>query len=189
MPAFAFLLRSCACVAMMLLLAGVQLDARAQAGAAPRESAVKAAFLYKFGSFVDWPAGTFASGQEPLVIGVLGDEAVGDELAQLAAGRSVEGRPLTIRTLKDGEPPGPVHILFIGAMRPAKLRELLAATAGPVLVVTQQEGALQAGSVINFVAEGGRVRFDASLTSAEARGLRLSARLLAVARLVEGRPR
>jgi hypothetical protein len=80
-------------------------------------------------------------------------------------------------------------VLFIGTMRPAKLHDLIAAIPGPVLVVTQQEGALQAGSVINFVADGARVRFNASLTSAEARGLRLSARLLAVAQSVEGRPR
>jgi hypothetical protein len=173
-----------------VLLAGLPLAAQAQAaGAAPRDSAVKAAFLYKFGSFVDWPPATFKGPQDPLVIAVQDDEAVAEDLAQLAAGRSVEGRPLKLRTLKDGEAPGPVHVLFIGTVRPARLRELIAAIPGPVLVVTQQEGALQAGSVINFVAEGARVRFNASLASAEARGLRLSARLLAVAQSVEGRPR
>jgi hypothetical protein len=188
MPAFAFFLRDWFCAAILLLLVAVQPDARAQGGA-PRESAVKAAFLYKFGSFAEWPAATFKSPQEPLVIGVLGDEAVAEELEQLAAGRSVEGRPLRIRTLRDGEAPGPVHILFIGTMRPQRLRDLLAATPGPVLVVTQQDGALAAGSVINFVADGARVRFDASPASAEARDLKLSARLLAVARNIEGRPR
>jgi hypothetical protein len=189
MPAFAFLLRYWLGAAMVLLLAVGPPDARAQAATAPRDSAVKAAFLYKFGSFVEWPAATFKGPQEPLVIGVLGDAAVADELEQLAAGRSVEGRPLKIRMLKDGEPPGPVHLLFVGSMRPGKLRDLLAAVPGPVLVVTQQEGALQAGSVINFVADGARVRFDASPASAEARELRLSARLLTVARNVEGRQR
>jgi hypothetical protein len=177
-------------LAAMLALACLPLAARAEAaGAAPHASAVKAAYLYQFGSFVDWPVATFKGPQDPLVIAVLGDEAVAGDLEQLAAGRSVEGRPLRIRTLKDGEAPGPVHVLFIGTMRPAKLRDLLAATPGPVLVVTQQEGALQAGSVINFVADGARVRFNASLASAEVRGLRLSARLLAVAQSVEGRPR
>jgi hypothetical protein len=188
MLSFAFLLRFWLGAAALALLAGVAPAAQAQAAAA-RDSAVKAAFLYKFGSFVEWPAGSFKAPQEPLVIGVVGDDAVADDLEQLAAGRSVEGRPLKIRTLRDGEPPGPVHILFIGSMRPQRLRDLLAATPGPVLVVTQQEGALAAGSVINFAAEGGRVRFDASLASAEVRDLKLSARLLAVARNVEGRPR
>ena len=188
MPAVAFLLRDWlrAVVPLVLALAIAQPPA---AHAQPRESAVKAAFLYKFGSFVEWPAGSFKGPQEPLVIGVLGDDAVAEELEQLAAGRSVEGRPLKLRTLRDGEPPGPVHILFVGSLRPQKLRDLLAATPGPVLVVTQQDGALQAGSVINFVNDGARVRFDASVASAELRDLRLSARLLAVARSVEGRAR
>jgi hypothetical protein len=188
MAVVASLLRYWLGLAALLLLAGAVPAAQAQAPA-PRESAVKAAFLYKFGSFVEWPPATFKSPQDPLVIGVLADDAVADELAQLAAGRSVEGRPLKIRTLRDGEAPGPVHILFVGAMRPQRLRDLLAAVPGPVLVVTQQEGALAAGSVINFVADSGRVRFDASTGSAEARDLKLSARLLAVARQVEARAR
>jgi hypothetical protein len=187
MPAVASLLRFWLGLAVLLLMAGAAPHALAQG--APRESAVKAAFLYKFGSFVEWPAATFKSPQEPLVIGVLADDAVAEELAQLAAGRSVEGRPLRLRTLKDGEAPGPVHILFVGVMRQQRLRDLLAAVPGPVLVVTQQEGALAAGSVINFVADGARVRFDASTAAAEARELKLSARLLAVARHVEGRAR
>jgi hypothetical protein len=188
MPAFALLRRCWARAVWGVLLAGVQLGAHAQFGAAPSDSAVKAAFLYKFGSFVEWPAGSFKTPQEPLVIGVLGDPAVADALEQIASGRQVQGRPLKIRTVREGEAPEPVHVLFVGGLRPQKLRDLLNATPGAVLVVTQQEGALAAGSVINFVADGARVRFDASLASAEARGLRVSARLLAVARAVE-RPR
>lgn len=188
MPAFVSSLRFWLGASVLALLGGIAAGTQAQ-GTAARDSAVKAAFLYKFGSFVEWPAGSFKTPQEPLVIGVLGDEHVAEELEQLAAGRNVEGRPLRIRTLRDGEAPGPVHILFIGTMRQQRLRDLLAATPGPVLVVTQQDGAMAAGSVINFVAEGGRVRFDASLAAAEMRELKLSARLLAVARNVEGRPR
>lgn len=162
--------------------------ASAQPPAAPaRESAVKAAFLYKFGSYVDWPAGTFASAGEPLVIGVVGEDAVVEELEQLAAGRTVEGRPVRVRAFRDSETPSGVHVLFVGNLRPARLRELLAAVPGPALVVTQQEGALRAGSMINFVSDGTRIRFAVSPASAEARGIRLSARLLAVAQSVEGR--
>jgi hypothetical protein len=185
----ALLLRSWL-AASLLLLAGLHPPAHAQpAGAAPRDSAVKAAFLYKFGSFVDWPAGTFARPEVPLVIGVVGDDAVAEELEQLVVGRSVEGRPVQVRSFRDNETPSGVQVLFVGSVRPARLRELLAAVPGAVLVVTQQDGALRSGSVINFMAEGTRVRFAVSLTAAEARGLRLSARLLAVAQAVEGKPR
>lgn len=160
-----------------------------QATVPARESAVKAAFLYKFGSFVDWPAGTFKRADEPLVIGVMNDEAVAEDLTQLAAGRSVEGRPVQLRMSRDGEIPAGVHVLFVGNVRAARMREILAAVPGPVLIVSEQPGALAAGSVINFVNDAGRVRFSVSLTSAEARGLRLSARLLGVALDVEGKAR
>lgn len=177
-------------LAASLLLAAAQCAAHAQAtGAAVRDSAVKAAFLYKFGSFVEWPAGTFRDARDPLVIGVLGDVSVADDLEQLAAARNFEGRPVRVRVVRESELPGGVHVLFVSTMRPSRLRELLAGLPGAVLVVTQQEGALAAGSVINFVADGMRVRFAASIASAESRGLRLSARLLAVAQAVDGKPR
>lgn len=177
-------------VAFEMLLAGAAPAVHAQtAPSTLRESAVKAAFLFKFGSFVEWPAGTFGTSREPLVIGVLGDDAVADELESLTQGRSIEGRSVKVRRLKDVDPDSAVHILFAGSQRPARLRELLHGVPGPVLVVTEQEGALRYGSVLNFMAEGPRIRFTASLASAEARGLRLSARLLEVAQAVEGRQR
>lgn len=155
---------------------------------APRESAVKAAFLMKFGTFVDWPPEALRRPDEPLVIGILGDDAVHADLEQLAQGRSVNGRPLVARRLR--EPPGPgerVHILFLAAQNESRLRDLLARTAGPVLVVTQAENGLALGAALNFVLEQGRVRFEASPRAAEGRALKLSSRLLAVARAVEER--
>lgn len=165
--------------------------AQAQTAAAPvqRESAVKAAFLYKFGAFVEWPAGVFQRPDSPFVIGVAGDEAVAADLEQLVAGRTLEGRPLLVRRVTaDPVSSAGLHVLFV-AYRGDRLREVLAATTGPVLVVTDQDRGLRMGSVINFSSEGGRVRFSVSLVAAEARSLRLSARLLAVAQDVEGRAR
>lgn len=157
-------------------------------GAAP-ESAVKAAFLYKIAAFVEWPPGTFASPDEPLVIGVAGNEAVAADLEQIAAGRTLEGRPVEVRRFENGDPLRGLHVLMIGAAREARVQELAARAAGPVLVVTEQENGHRLGGVLNFVVEGGRVRFTASLPAAQARSLRLSARLLAVAHSVEGRGR
>lgn len=162
-------------------------NAAAAAQAALPESAVKAAFLYKFAGFVEWPPGALRPG-EPLVIGVLGQDAVAADLEQVVAGRTVDGRAVQVRRLRDGDAVAGLHVLMIGPMREPRLREVLAAP-GPVLLVTEQEGALRMGSALNFLSDGGRVRFSASLTSVEPRGLRLSARLLAVAHSVEGRPR
>jgi len=155
---------------------------------AQRESAVKAAFLYRFAGFVEWPAGVF-KGDEPLAIGVLNNEAVASDLEQIVAGRNVEGRRVAVRRLREGEALTGVHILFVGGATPARLRDVAASAAGPVLVVGEQDGGLRSGAVLNFQQDEGRVRFSASLTAAEARGLRMSARLLAVAVVVEGRAR
>ncbi len=172
------------CTAAALLLA---IPARAQAPAAVTESAVKAAFLLKFGSFVEWPAGTFARADQPLVIGISGDEAVAVELERLAAGHTIDGRPLVVKRVAEAAPAGGVHILYLGARRDARLREAMGSAPGPILIVTSQPGARALGSVLNFVVDAGRMRFNASITSAEARNLKLSARLLAVAQDVEGR--
>jgi hypothetical protein len=172
---------------LIALLAGAAL-ASAQPASPARESAVKAAFLYKFAAFVEWPPGTFQRPDQLLVIGVSGDDEIADDLEQLVAGRS-DQRPVTVRRLHDEAATSGVHGLFVARRREARLREVLDADKGPVLLVTEQPGALRRGSVLNFSAEGGRVRFGASLTSAEARNLKLSARLLAVAQVIEGRNR
>lgn len=160
-----------------------------QAPGSARESAIKAAFLYKFAGFVDWPAGTFRRSDEPLVIGVANNDAVAADLQQIIAGRTVEGRPVAVRRLRAGENADRLHVLLIGAGPDAQVREQAGALPGPVLVVTEQPQGLGLGGVLNFNTEEGRVRFSASLPAAEARGLRLSARLLAVAQVVEGRGR
>jgi hypothetical protein len=177
--------RIAACAAFVALLAVLGTAAGQGLGLA-RESAVKAAFLYKFGNFVEWPADAFASPAAPLVIGVFGDEPVAAELEQITRGRTVQGRPVVVRRIRATDEIPQVHILFAGGARAAAVRELLAATRGPVLTVADVAGAT-AEAVLHFSQEDGRVRFEASLTAAKARGIRLGARLLEVAQAVEGR--
>lgn len=159
------------------------------AATAVRESAVKAAFLYKFASFVEWPAGTFTRPDQPIVIAVSGDEDVATDLGQLAAGRAIEGRPVVVRRVTEGATAAGAQIVFFGERRDARLHESIEAVPGAVLVVTSQVSGLRAGGVLNFQPDNGRVRFSVSLAAAEARGLKLSSRLLSVAQNVEGRPR
>lgn len=154
------------------------------------ESAVKAAFLFRMAGLVEWPAGTFRRPEDPLVIAVAGHDGVAGDLEQIVTGRAIDGRPVVVRRVREGEAfPDRVHVLMIGAAtREARVRELTA-RPDPMLVVTDHENGHGLGAVINFVPDRGRVRFTASLPAAEARGLRLSARLLAVAHSVEGRVR
>ena len=170
-----------------LLTAAWAAHGQAQGLGRLRDSAVKAAFLYKFGSFVEWPAGTFRSPGARFVIGVYGDDAVASELEQITEGREVEGHPVRVLRVRHNDDLAAVQILFAGGPRAGRARELLAAAHGPVLTVADGPIGGEPGPVLSFTEEEGRVRFVASLPAAAARGLKLSSRLLAVAQQVEGR--
>ena len=154
------------------------------------EQEVKAAFLSKFAGYVEWPEAAFASTEAPVVIGVLGDDALAGSVEQAVSGRGVEGRRMSVRRVKAGEATGTLHILFVSKSEGGRLGQILrGASPRPVLTVTDSEGALDQGSVINFVVADRRVRFEISLQSAERSNLKLSSRLLAVATQVrQGTP-
>src|SRR5688572_9880942 len=177
-------LRWFAIIGLMLCFnAAVSFEAApADSDSAAAERSIKAAFLYKFAGYVQWPDGAFARPDTPIVIAVIGEDRLADELVPLVAGRTVDGRPLAVRNQTDEVPSG-IHILFIGRAETGRLRAI-AAQMRPVLIVTESEGALAQGSVINFVVTGGRVRFEVSLDAAEKHRLKLSSRLLSVAQSV-----
>jgi hypothetical protein len=161
----------------------------AQSDLRAAEYKVKAAFLYKFASYVEWPPEVFEGPESPFVIGAAGADALGDELAQVVAGRSIGGRPVVARKVRRGEPVIGLHILFIGRSDGGRPSDILASAKGrPVLTVTESEDAFALGSMINFVIVGDKVRFDVALREAEAANLKVSARLLSVARKVLAGP-
>jgi len=173
----------CAAAALFaaVALAGVRIDCAAQAEPAA-EHQVKAAFLYKFASYVEWPEASFARPDTPVTIAVLGDEPVAAEVEQAVTGRAVNGRRMAVRRVKAGDSMAGVHILFVGKSESSRLGQIVQnALPHSVLTVTESDGALAQGSVINFVVADRRVRFEISLQSAERGKLKLSSRLLAVA--------
>jgi uncharacterized protein DUF4154 len=186
-------LRGAGAVACAALLAWITTAASWHARAAEDpeslELRVKAAFLYKFAGYVEWPPNSFARPETPVTIGVIGAEPLATELALAVTGRTVNDRPVTVKRLKAGESLAGIHVLFVGRAENARLGQL-AQSAQPrsILTVTESDGALARGSVINFVLTGGRVRFEIALDSAEKSGLKLSSRLLAVAQQVTGTP-
>lgn len=148
------------------------------------ERQVKAAYLYKFSTFVEWPDNSFARPDSPLVIGVSDGEALTAELERTVSGRMVNGRPLQVKRLKRGDALTAVHILFIGDRSAAQ--ELLAQARGqPVLTVSDRDDVYGMGSVINFVVANERLRFEVSLKAAASAGLRISARMLSAAYRVQ----
>jgi hypothetical protein len=146
------------------------------------EHEIKAAFVFKFLSFVEWPAQAFARPETPIAIGVLGADEVYNELQEIASGRVVQGRPVTVRRVREGEPLNGLHVLYIGRGGAPALAKL--GQARNLLTITEWDGALDQGSIINFVRSEGRVRFEVALDTAEGRGLHISSRMLAVAQNV-----
>ena len=148
------------------------------------ESQVKAAYLYQFGGFVEWPPQAFADADAPFAIGVLGTDAVAEELLRIAATRSVQGRRMEVRKLEQVASLEGLQVVFVGRSADALSRVVKAAREMPILLVTDFEHGLPPGSMINFVAIGNRIRFDVALGPANRSRLRISSRLLGVARQV-----
>ena len=151
------------------------------------ERRVKAAFLFKFLGYAEFPSGAFGDAGAPVTIGVVGSDEMAAELAQVVAGRQVGGRPILVRNLREGELGGPVHLLFVAGSDNARAARVLRSAPAALITVTECESGLQYGSVINFRIIEQRVRFDVSLDSAEKNNVKLSSRLLTVAnRVVKG---
>jgi len=145
------------------------------------ERSVKAAFLYKFLGYMEFPADPGPS----LVVGVLGADEVAAELAQIATGRNVGNRSISVRKLGEGDALTGLNLLFVGG--DAALPEAVqrAAEKNGTVVVSERDNGLQNGSVINFRLVDDRVRFEVSLPAAERCNVRLSSRLLSVAYYVQ----
>ena len=146
------------------------------------EIQIKAAFLYKFTGYVEWPKSSFKDAERPITIGMVGAEEITEELRRVVSGRSVQGRGLTIALVSKESDLSGVHVLFIGRDAAAGMTRLIeAARARPILIVTDAPDGLERGGVINFVMVKRRVQFEISVDAAEKAGLVLSSRLLAVA--------
>jgi len=160
----------------------------ASAQDASPEARIKAAFLFKFCHYVEWPEQAFAGPGDPIVIGVVGDLAIARELQRVIVGRDVRQRPLQVRHYRTEQDPAGAHLLFVDQSARAALTHWRKRLEGsPVLLVTEGTSGLDSGSSVNFVVEGDRVRFDISLIAADAHQLRISSQLLSVARQVRGR--
>jgi hypothetical protein len=150
------------------------------------DRAVKAAFLYKFAGYVQWPSAS----TDTLTIGLVADPEFVHEVADLTADRTISGRPVAIQSLQAGDSLDGIDVLFIGEGEGENgARVLTVARARPILTVTEEPNAIAAGSVINFTVDRDRVRFEISQYNAERGGLKLNARLLAVAARVYRGPR
>ncbi len=144
------------------------------------EYRVKAAFLFNFAKFVEWPPET-AGG--PLAICVAGRNVFGESLSDIVRGETINGRPIEVRVILEPEPG--CHVIFVprGAAVTAYLR---AARELPSLTVGESPDFIGLGGIVNFTLEGTNVRFEIDSAAAERVGLRISSRLLRLARGLGG---
>ena len=145
---------------------------------------LKAAMVFRFVAFVEWPEQAFETPDAPFVIGVYGTDPFGTALESSVEGQSIGERQFEVRPWAADGDDGPLHVVFIprGETLPEPERNRLRDV--PVLIVSEAEDPSLRG-IINLVIEDNRVRFEISRQAADRAGLRLGSRLLGLARIVD----
>ena len=171
----------------VLVCAHIVAAPNARAQDALSEYQVKAAYLFNFLKFVEWPDDSFADSLAPIVIGVVGEDPFGSALPQVTIGKTVQGRDLVIRKYRTGEDVRGAHILFISPSEKKRLPMILSSLRGSsVLTVADTDGFLDAGGMIQFLNENDRVRFAINVEATSRANLKMSSKLLSLAKVVGG---
>ncbi|MCX6898309.1 MAG: YfiR family protein [Verrucomicrobia bacterium] len=160
------------------------LETQAAAPAA-KEYEVKAAFLFNFAQYVEWPPEMFAAPTAPIIIGVLGDDLFGNVLDQTVRGETVRNRPIAIHRSRQIENLKHCHLLFISKSERGRLAHVFTKLAGThCLTVGETERFAHNGGIINFRLQGANVRFEINLNAARRSGLTISSKLLRLAIII-----
>lgn len=167
-------------LASLLALMGNVLTTQVQAQAAD-EYQVKAAFIFNFAKFVEWPSDAFGDGGA-LVVGVVGDDPFGGALDRLN-GNTVNGRRLRIKRLRWDDNLRTCQILFISNSEGRHLGKIMESTRGTsVLTIGEMPQFNQSGGMIRFVIQNDKVRFEINAAAAGQARLRISSKLLALSK-------
>ena len=154
----------------------------AQPASADKEYPIKAAFLFNFTKYVEWPAASHSDSQSPIIITVLGTNPFGSAVETIVEGRSANGRPVTVKYAKTADTILPTHILFIPKTEDTIATAVLEQLQGtPVLTVGESDNFKSAKGMINFVIERNQVRFELNMASVEHAHLKISSQLQKVA--------
>jgi hypothetical protein len=144
---------------------------------------VKAAYLYYFAKFVEWPAQAFSQDNSPIIIGVAGDDPFGPILEKTVSGKTVQNRSILIHHPKTEDDLRSCHIVFIGSSEAGRTASIFENLKGrSTLTVCESEGTAQSKCIIYFVIEGGRVQFEVDDKKANKAGLKISSKLMMVSR-------
>ena len=169
---------------LLLVVATLSTPGAAHSGA-PTEYQVKAAFLYNFAKFVEWPPQVFSGAAEPLTIGVLGRDPFGDDLEQVFRSNTIAGRRVVIRRATSIEELRNCQMVFISSSEKRRLLQIFKSLGHTgVLTIGDADDFSRRGGIIGFTLEDSRVHFEINVDAAARAGLKLSSRLLSVATVV-----
>jgi YfiR/HmsC-like len=146
---------------------------------------VKAAFLFNFARYVEWPPSAFASDKQPIRLCVLGQAELEGVVSRIVSGRSVRGRPVEVAGVADLAATAGCHLLFLGAgagVSGSVVAQSLGAEA--IFTISDEPGFAAGGGIANFILVDQKIRFEINPGSAKRAGLRISSSLLRLAKLV-----
>ncbi len=154
--------------------------------APPKEYQLKAAYLLQFVRFVEWPASAFASDDAPVRIGVLGEDPFGAALDEMVRGETVRNRPVTVQRAQRSDDLVGCQLVYIGRSERERVGDELALLSGhAVLTVSDLDHFADHGGDIGFYPDGRKVRFEIAPANVQRHGLKISAKLLSLARIVD----
>ena len=163
-----------------LLLLGLITPLRADGPS--REYQLKAAFIYNFAQFVEWPDKAFAKPDSPIVITVLGDNPFGNVLDQVTKGKQIRGRDIVVKYVQNPANVGQTQVLFVGAPHNQNAGEVLRGLSG-VLTIADTDNFMAAGGMIRFFSEDNKLRFEINTKATDKAGIKVSAKLLQLAKV------
>jgi hypothetical protein len=148
----------------------------------PSEYQLKAAYLFNFAKFVEWPDAAFSAPNSPLVIGVIGKNPFGDRLETTVRGKALNGHPLTVREIRAPDEITNCHILFISTSEQERLPQILKGLQNaPILTVGEMDHFIESGGMINFVWVDKTIHFQINDPVAKTAGLKIGSKLLGLA--------
>lgn len=150
---------------------------------ASREYQLKAAFLYNFAQFVEWPDDTFDDSQAPIVIQVVGHSPFGGALDHAVRGKLVNGRRIEVRYYAEAAAVKPGHIVFLCASERNNIEQVLKKAGAAALTVGDYDRFTQDGGMFRFFGESNKVRFEVNLEAAKRSRLKISSKLLKLAKV------
>jgi len=148
------------------------------------EYEAKAAFLFNFVKFVEWPSQSFADANSPLIIGVVGDDSSSAVIDRIISGKTANGKRLVVKRFSNFRALTQCHIVFVRSSERDRIRQTLAAAGEGALTVGETERFAESGGMINLIIVDGRLELEINQSTAERAGLKISAKLLNLARVI-----